>query len=577
MLAYEIYEAFQRKDDTVVAAIDLEDAYNRVDFVQLVRYLLEFDVNIWIVCWIAASLMVRKVVLKSGRWMSDPVDITPGLPQGSPLSPVLFNIYTSKIASNEDFRPGGILTFADDITVYEEGKDWIEMARSLEERLQEVARWCEDHKAAVNPAKAQVLWCSLNNKAINQPTPPITFDYEVIERLPELRYLGVVFDRSLSFAKHVDHIAAKARKGVNAIKTMEAAQIHQRVLFLMMQLVVLSIIDYGLGCLTLSATQIGKLEKIQNEAIRAVTGCTRDTPIICMRYLLDLSSIKVRHKLAQAKMYLNVMADDGHPLYHALKNEKGNRLKRGRSWMAEAEESLKRVCDLENISCGKEWQEVCDEDRSLTRVIITMGRERREIAPVINDAAIKDLISEHSGPDGVVVYTDGSVKKGEQSGWGFIAYIDDKTVHTASGAIGTDTSSMRMEIEAITNALRWMADTRPQTQHITIVTDSQSTLKKIENHCLRSEWLEAIKKTEMESATWIYCPGHAGVRGNEAADALAGQAVINGGIQFDKHDVLKSLDRLLREEEKNDGVQYHGIVRMKEMGIERGEGRKCQL
>ena len=132
--------------------------------------------------------------------------------------------------------------------------NWVEMAKHVEERLQEIAVWCDDHSAAVNPSKAQVLWCSLNNQIANQPMPPITFNYEIIDRLAELKYLGVVFDRSLSFNKHVEHIATRAKKGIAALKTMEAAQIQQNVLFLMMQLVVLSVIDYGLGCLTLSDT-----------------------------------------------------------------------------------------------------------------------------------------------------------------------------------------------------------------------------------------------------------------------------------------------------------------------------------
>ena len=43
---------------------------------------------------------------------------------------------------------------------------------------------------------------------------PIVFNYEILgnplERLNEIRHLGVVFDRTLSFARHVDLIIAKA-------------------------------------------------------------------------------------------------------------------------------------------------------------------------------------------------------------------------------------------------------------------------------------------------------------------------------------------------------------------------------
>ena len=143
----------------------------------------------------------------------------------------------------------------------------------------------------------------------------------------------------------------------------------------MMQLVVLSVIDYGLGLLTLSQTQIEKLERVQNEAMRTVLGCTRDTPIVCLRHILGLPSIQARHKLAQAKMYLKVMEMEGHPLHPVMKQDRGTRIKRGQSWMAQAEKSIKKVCDLDDINVGREWIQVAQGDAyDLTRVIIDVKK-----------------------------------------------------------------------------------------------------------------------------------------------------------------------------------------------------------
>ncbi|XP_012940556.1 uncharacterized protein LOC106012357, partial [Aplysia californica] len=130
-----------------------------------------------------------------------------------------------------------------------------------------------------------------------------------------------------------------------------------------MQLVVLSVIDYGLGILSLSKTRIDRLERVQNAAMRAVLGCTKDTHVVCMRYILDLASIRVRHKVAQAKLYLNVLGDPRHPLHDNLGSIKGNRIKRGSSWMAEAEDSLRKVCGIDEICCGKEWFELSPDCR----------------------------------------------------------------------------------------------------------------------------------------------------------------------------------------------------------------------
>ena len=43
----------------------------------------------------------------------------------------------------------------------------------------------------MNPSKAQAPWCTLNNKAIGQAMPAVSFNGEVIERTNSLRYLGM--------------------------------------------------------------------------------------------------------------------------------------------------------------------------------------------------------------------------------------------------------------------------------------------------------------------------------------------------------------------------------------------------
>ena len=245
--------------------------------------------------------------------------------------------------------------------------------------------------------------------------------------------------------------------------------------------------------------------------------------------------------------------------------------------MAEAGESLKRVCDLKDIYTGKEWEEVSLEASDLTNVVITMGRERRECAPVVNDTDIKQLIEENSKPGDPIIYTDGSVRRGEQSGWGFVVFIENTRVHKSSRGTARTTSSMRMEIEAITKALCWLREDRAETTHLVVVTDSQSILRKIEKRLLRSEWIEAIEQTSLRAIAWIFCPGHSGVQGNEEADKLAGTASAGADIPFDKAEILKILERSLRDEVEKEMEDHHAITRMQEMGFGRGEGRRSRL
>ena len=166
VLASDVYDAFERKEETLVVALDLEDAYNRVDFTILMRTLVNMKIDSYITLWIGKALLKRKVALRVGLWTSEVKTITPGLPQGSALSPVLFNIYTVGITSNQLEAPGRTLSFADDVLVYRHGRDRQAIVASVQEELNRLDDWCEEHKGRIHPDKACVLWCSLNDKAV---------------------------------------------------------------------------------------------------------------------------------------------------------------------------------------------------------------------------------------------------------------------------------------------------------------------------------------------------------------------------------------------------------------------------
>ena len=66
------------------------------------------------------------------------------------------------------------------------------------------------------------------------------------------------------------------------------------------------------------------------------------------------------------------------------------------------------------------------------------------------------LIDENSRENDSVVFTDGSIKSGEKSGWGYTVRGNDLVVAEGSGEFEITTSRMQMEIKAITEALKWL-------------------------------------------------------------------------------------------------------------------------
>ena len=104
-----------------------------------------------------------------------------------------------------------------------------------------------------------------------------------------------------------------------------------------------SVIDYGLSLITMAQTDLLKLDRVQNEAMRVILGTTKDTPTETMRFMLDLPPLQTTQKIEQVKEYFSAVGNPHNPIHETVKDTKGCRLGRGKSWMGQAEDSVLQV------------------------------------------------------------------------------------------------------------------------------------------------------------------------------------------------------------------------------------------
>ena len=135
-------------------------------------------------------------------------------------------------------------------------------------------------------------------------------------------------------------------------------------------------------------------------------------------------------------------------------------------------------------------------------------------------------------------------------------------------------SSLTMEVEAVTHAIQWLASQRDaRITHAVILTDSMNLLQKVESGMGCPNWHTAMHSLRLQRLLWIYCPGHAGVSGNERADRLASTADITSGLQLGRAEVLRGLRNFLN----TDKPEHHSTDHLKERGVEKGSGRHSTL
>ena len=70
-----------------------------------------------------------------------------------------------------------------------------------------------------------------------------------------------------------------------------------------------------------------------------------------------------------------------------------------------------------------------------------------------------------------------------------------------------------------------------------------------------------------------YCPGYAGVKGNDRADRLAGKATLTSGLLLGRSEVLRSFRHYLTAQSQG----HRTIDCLEERGVERGSARRSSL
>ena len=185
-------------------------------FIRVNRVLAPFDLSHRVLDFGQKSLKLfmsyltdRKHRVRIGSSVSEFLTILLGVPQGSVLGPILFNIFVNDMlfAVNE----ASICNFADDNTLYVCDQDITNVLRRLKKDLDVVVNWFSSNGMVENPDKFKVIFPgSQNVMSINIGPLQLKSTEEVIP-------LGVKLDSQLSFYPHIKDICKTASAKTKAL------------------------------------------------------------------------------------------------------------------------------------------------------------------------------------------------------------------------------------------------------------------------------------------------------------------------------------------------------------------------
>ena len=191
---------------------DLSKAFDCLPHSLLLAKLKAYGLDISACHLVASYLSNRKQRVKIGKARSKWISLSKGVPQGSILGPLLFNIFINDMYMFMDERT--LYNYADDNSLSCIAPTIDAVISNLQSDDNRAIKWFTDNGMQANPEKFQFMMISRDEDSDRSLT---LNDSNVIVSEDHIKVLGVVIDSKLNFSLHVNAICNKASRQLNAL------------------------------------------------------------------------------------------------------------------------------------------------------------------------------------------------------------------------------------------------------------------------------------------------------------------------------------------------------------------------
>ena len=187
--------------------LDFAKAFDKVDHGIVLEKLSLLGINGKILSWIKSFLLARSQYVLVNGFLSDPCEVTSGVPQGSVIGPLLFLILIGDI--DIEVKNSFLSSFADDTRV---GKGISDETDSLHLQidLKAIYKWAKNNNMNFNNTKFELLRYGYISD-LKQKTCYYDPDGIPIPEKDNIRDLGVIMSNSGAFSEHINRVCQSAR------------------------------------------------------------------------------------------------------------------------------------------------------------------------------------------------------------------------------------------------------------------------------------------------------------------------------------------------------------------------------
>ncbi|XP_045179807.2 uncharacterized protein LOC123539306 [Mercenaria mercenaria] len=579
--------AQKAKEYAVLTIMDYESCYERIWRGGLLKKAAGYGVNGRLWLYLKTFLKDRQYYIKVNDYKSPTFISKVGIPQGSVISPILCNMYTSDALIS---TRGIHAEFADDASLLNSDSSLQEAVKKTNSDLDSIATWCNKWNMSIAPEKTEVLIFGDNITDMDRQHAAVKMNSISLPIVKHKKLLGITLDDELNFNKHISDKVASGFSALNSLDNFanSHAGCPQSTFMRLYKALVLPVVDYGAAALVSAGDKFSQnMEKIQRSAMLKASGCLRSTSTDTLEILTNCTPFDLHIKLRQAQEVIRIAAKHN---TDPLKSDFDK-------WMTDAKQfrgkptsfqlllaRFNEVRDnIEIDSIEKEF-EYNKELFGLSRVKGKVNKEQFGESKEVQVENIREILEACNKQD-ILVFTDGSsFGNPGPTGGGAAVYLEGYSSQPIllNKGVSKSGNNFSGEVVGIEIAMDFLVEaTHIMDKKIHLFTDCQSAIISVfckETPAYKVETILKIKgkigllEDRRNTVTVHWIPGHKGLKGNELADQqakLAAKSMIDstdeGTGMLDSRDAVRIMKEKVKQKWNNKYIHSDKVDKTQEI------------
>ncbi|KAK2687437.1 hypothetical protein QWA68_014059 [Fusarium oxysporum] len=269
LLQEHIFSTWRSRHVVSLISFDVKGAYNGVCKERLLQRMKARGIPEGILRWVDAFCSERTAtIMINGQSSESRLLPQAGLPQGSPLSPMLFLFFNADLVQTQINKNGGAIAFVDDYTAWVSGPTAQSNRRGIQAIIDKALDWEKRSGATFEAEKTAIIHFTRYTGRVD--SEPFTIKGEKVSPKDQVKVLGVVMDSRLHYKQHMVRAATRGLEAAMELKRLKGmAPSTTRQLFTAM---VAPVVDYASNvwmhaCKTASAYAIHRVQRVGAQAV----------------------------------------------------------------------------------------------------------------------------------------------------------------------------------------------------------------------------------------------------------------------------------------------------------------------